>query len=493
MDSTRVPVELWEEILSYTCVDGGRTSCSLSLVSRTFHAASQRSRYYSVALWGLPAVLRFAEVIEKRQDKDIRLYHLYATDQYPYTYSKPLLPIKEPHAISALIKKITKGGDAIQAAAHKDPVLTALEHDPSLSVEELMHIALLTILRAVAHTLRTLSIAVDYRDSCPEIPALPSLTELTLNYSSGEQPRLISEVLATLGPLPALQRLDLLKLRCEDSPDEIMKQVKMMAPKLTHICLPIIRGANLRNMMGQNDAAFWVRVDGGELKVYIHLNPWREGAEASATRRVESKLTGEAKRRGEEKFIFYARKKPIEECHEEQEQNWLARVVEGRGRWRHPKKTKSSNVEEKTPEVPTDIFSQLMLGHTASLGVPSSSRNNRSTGKRADKRSISSSVMVGPHEWPERSPYWIFETVMRALPNNDFEGDVVSCLAEGIYVRVNFHDSQTASRVVNAWLDANPVGGTGKLLTIRRCDERDDALSEVWRRNNVREGKRRQV
>ncbi|KZP14737.1 hypothetical protein FIBSPDRAFT_704976, partial [Athelia psychrophila] len=41
-------VEVWEKILTLSCVDGGRTGCSLSLVSKAFHDASHRSRYHSV-------------------------------------------------------------------------------------------------------------------------------------------------------------------------------------------------------------------------------------------------------------------------------------------------------------------------------------------------------------------------------------------------------------------------------------------------------------
>ncbi|KZP25829.1 hypothetical protein FIBSPDRAFT_682436, partial [Athelia psychrophila] len=60
----RTPVEVWQKIFAFSCVDGGRTGCSLSLVSKTFHDGSQRYRYHSVALKGLPAALKFAQLLD---------------------------------------------------------------------------------------------------------------------------------------------------------------------------------------------------------------------------------------------------------------------------------------------------------------------------------------------------------------------------------------------------------------------------------------------
>ncbi|KZP04880.1 hypothetical protein FIBSPDRAFT_684026, partial [Athelia psychrophila] len=61
----RIPVEVWERIIAFSCTDGGHTGASLSLVSKAFHDASQRSRYYTVALKGLPAALQFAQILGK--------------------------------------------------------------------------------------------------------------------------------------------------------------------------------------------------------------------------------------------------------------------------------------------------------------------------------------------------------------------------------------------------------------------------------------------
>ena len=49
-----LPTELLEHIFLFACIDGGRTGCALSLVSRRIRAASRRARFHSVALCCTP-------------------------------------------------------------------------------------------------------------------------------------------------------------------------------------------------------------------------------------------------------------------------------------------------------------------------------------------------------------------------------------------------------------------------------------------------------
>lgn len=51
----KLAVELLTEISFFACTDGGRTGCSLSLVSKRIHYASRPARFYSVSLVNSPA------------------------------------------------------------------------------------------------------------------------------------------------------------------------------------------------------------------------------------------------------------------------------------------------------------------------------------------------------------------------------------------------------------------------------------------------------
>ncbi|EKM49562.1 uncharacterized protein PHACADRAFT_188658 [Phanerochaete carnosa HHB-10118-sp] len=60
------PPELVLNIASYACVDGGKTGCSLSLVSRYIRGATARARYQSVALFDPDGLLSFANLVTER-------------------------------------------------------------------------------------------------------------------------------------------------------------------------------------------------------------------------------------------------------------------------------------------------------------------------------------------------------------------------------------------------------------------------------------------
>jgi hypothetical protein len=47
------PIEIWQKIFRYACVDGGRTGCALSLVSRRMHDISANIHLQSVFVVGL--------------------------------------------------------------------------------------------------------------------------------------------------------------------------------------------------------------------------------------------------------------------------------------------------------------------------------------------------------------------------------------------------------------------------------------------------------
>lgn len=56
------PVELWSKIARLACTDGGRTGCSLSLVSQYIRDATASARYTSVAITNRASVQAFANL-----------------------------------------------------------------------------------------------------------------------------------------------------------------------------------------------------------------------------------------------------------------------------------------------------------------------------------------------------------------------------------------------------------------------------------------------
>ncbi|OBZ70278.1 hypothetical protein A0H81_09707 [Grifola frondosa] len=91
-----VPLELWRNIFTLACTDGGFTGISLALVSKHFHAASLPVRLHSLALTSLRQVEGFLSFIEAQQDVfasggGLRVHHLLLKDAD--SLACPLLPL----------------------------------------------------------------------------------------------------------------------------------------------------------------------------------------------------------------------------------------------------------------------------------------------------------------------------------------------------------------------------------------------------------------
>ncbi|KAI1796060.1 hypothetical protein LXA43DRAFT_650992 [Ganoderma leucocontextum] len=74
-DLAAIPTELWQEILTIACTDGGSTGRSLALTNRFLHAQSFSSRFHSLAFTSLPRVEAFLDV--QPNDCRPRIEHLY--------------------------------------------------------------------------------------------------------------------------------------------------------------------------------------------------------------------------------------------------------------------------------------------------------------------------------------------------------------------------------------------------------------------------------
>ena len=83
----RLPIELLSSIATYACIDGGRTGCSLSLVSRYVRAATRRVRYQSVALLQRSSIIAFSRVVQTSSDCP-SLSHLFIAASAPTDFEE---------------------------------------------------------------------------------------------------------------------------------------------------------------------------------------------------------------------------------------------------------------------------------------------------------------------------------------------------------------------------------------------------------------------
>lgn len=74
-----LPLDIWVEITSWACTDGGATGCALSLVSHNVYRASAVGRYHSVALHGWDSIRQFTRVMNdaKSSKTNLQVVHLF--------------------------------------------------------------------------------------------------------------------------------------------------------------------------------------------------------------------------------------------------------------------------------------------------------------------------------------------------------------------------------------------------------------------------------
>jgi hypothetical protein len=75
--SERLPAELWYKIFQHACVDGGRTGCALSLVSRRLHILSSNTRFQSVFVIGLERLKLLLHTLERLPEHECRVRFLF--------------------------------------------------------------------------------------------------------------------------------------------------------------------------------------------------------------------------------------------------------------------------------------------------------------------------------------------------------------------------------------------------------------------------------
>lgn len=160
------PTELWQHIFACACTDGGRTGCSLSLVSKFVREASAPFRYQSVLVEGTARLSCFLAVWERNPDRRSKILHLLLYDTPPHHTYRP----------SASPRFIRLSDEWVDLMCR---LLSAVSHS-LLTLTIYMKGARSFLLPPVAFpTLEELSVQGDYFDAvCDQAVSLPKLSAL---------------------------------------------------------------------------------------------------------------------------------------------------------------------------------------------------------------------------------------------------------------------------------------------------------------------------
>ncbi|KAI0751131.1 hypothetical protein C8Q80DRAFT_554579 [Daedaleopsis nitida] len=199
VDVEAIPTELWREIISLACTDGGFTGKSPALTSKFIHQQSLSPRFHSVAVQSLQHLQQFLSLLDKQSERHLVISHLYMSFLEE--------PCRTPSDFWRTYAKMSR--------------LEKAEHDRKAKEEkrawdELFVAAMTKLFALVAPTLRTLCIVGDWAVrfptfSCDTLPCLEELTvraDLPSIFPSGA----IEDEARFLPPnrcykLPALRRL----------------------------------------------------------------------------------------------------------------------------------------------------------------------------------------------------------------------------------------------------------------------------------------------
>jgi hypothetical protein len=154
--------------------------------------------------------------------------------------------VSNSHEDKIPVENPSKG--SVQASSFRVPVLrtrhshqndTTPSPEAAAHIDARVHTAISDILTAVAPSLRTLSLYLDW-DAWAILPVpfrLPVLVELSLNYQF-PQNHFSSEGLLPLRSCPRLRRLVLTGFRRIADPQNIITEIQTLAPSVTHLCVP---------------------------------------------------------------------------------------------------------------------------------------------------------------------------------------------------------------------------------------------------------------
>jgi hypothetical protein len=102
-----LPPEIWHHVALFACMDGGRSGCSLSAVSKEMRAIAALCRYYTLAFFSPREVLLFVEHLERAGLREIACVAMIIAPQptpdsvfNPVTW--PQRNLDEPHVVAVL-------------------------------------------------------------------------------------------------------------------------------------------------------------------------------------------------------------------------------------------------------------------------------------------------------------------------------------------------------------------------------------------------------
>ncbi len=210
-DLTSVPTELWQDIITQACTDGGSTGRSLILTSKFFHAQANDSRFISVALFSLDHVDRFLTFVRSRPSEW----------RYPVRH--------------LWLSSLHDGFNEYRRGS----ILSA-NHD-SDEWRMRFHRAMKDLLALVAPALRTLTLSQNDRENLPffhlDCPMLKELTVWGCISAVVVHPYSTSSALDSAPHLPALQRFHFISIQPDARTHVLASSSWLSTSPLTHLRL----------------------------------------------------------------------------------------------------------------------------------------------------------------------------------------------------------------------------------------------------------------
>lgn len=222
-----LPLEILHAIFTLACNDGGRTGCTLSIVSRYIRAAALPIMLRTVVVRGVPQMQALATLLDKRVPGNRMVRYLFLTD----VRCRPRLALPPGLSLSTAM-----GG--FNSTMEMDRGIGVHEHEIPRAAEIKRTSAIQLILTLTAPTLTSLSLVIQQcKYAAILLPILlPRLAELT-TLMHIRDPTLAVLSLESLPRLSCLRRwnINIYNLGVESA--YLVRRISRVAPRLTHLRL----------------------------------------------------------------------------------------------------------------------------------------------------------------------------------------------------------------------------------------------------------------
>ncbi|OSD06708.1 hypothetical protein PYCCODRAFT_755594 [Trametes coccinea BRFM310] len=169
-----LPLEIWREVFTYACTDGGYTGASLALVCKLFYNASHQVRFRSLSFYSLDQIEYFLEYVQRCEGRfrgaQPKVYHL-------------LLSFSQTSSDGRSDAEFSPGAVSHAYCTDADAWATARrlrQHEKAMWDHKFLQLVP-ALLELVAPHLRTLALLQSDGHTVPALRnALPRLRELTL-------------------------------------------------------------------------------------------------------------------------------------------------------------------------------------------------------------------------------------------------------------------------------------------------------------------------